>query len=160
MLGKAVVQDAAHAAGRKRQNLILQELLEIDGLAAVLIRDDDDVVLADDPFADIRMLDISRYEGEVAAVTQHPFHQPVGTEGGTVFNLNRDLGVLVAVACEYFGEDGDRDRLKRSDVYAAARGVVFHRLGHLARHMQHFDGMAKRLSRAIVPQELLIILRI
>lgn len=119
MLGKAVVQDAAHAAGRKRQNLILQELFEIDGLAAVLIRDDDDVVLADDPFADIRMLDVSRYEGEVAAVTQHPFHQPVGTEGGTVFNLNRDLGVLVAVACEYFGEDGDRDRLKRSDVYTA-----------------------------------------
>ena len=91
MLGKAVVQDAAHAAGRKRQNLILQELFEIDGLAAVLIRDDDDVVLADDPFADIRMLDVSRYEGEVAAVTQHPFHQPVGTEGGIVFNLNRDL---------------------------------------------------------------------
>lgn len=55
MLGKAVVQDAAHAAGRKRQNLILQELFEIDGLAAVLIRDDDDVVLADDPFADIRI---------------------------------------------------------------------------------------------------------
>ena len=72
MLGKAVVQDAAHAAGRKRQNLILQELFEIDGLAAVLIRDDDDVVLADDPFADIRMLDVSRYEGEVAAVTPFP----------------------------------------------------------------------------------------
>ena len=124
MLGKAVVQDAAHAAGRKRQNLILQELFEIDGLAAVLIRDDDDVVLADDPFADIRMLDVSRYEGEVAAVTQHPFHQPVWTEGGTVFNLNRDLGVLVAVACEYFGEDGDRDRLKRSDVYTDALNLL------------------------------------
>lgn len=82
MLGKAVVQDAAHAAGRKRQNLILQELFEIDGLAAVLIRDDDDVVLADDPFADIRMLDVSRYEGEVCSCDPAPFHQPLGPKVG------------------------------------------------------------------------------